>query len=113
LCKGAIQSRETEFVYLAVILDAFSRRVVGWALDQTLEAKSLRRCTGIAPVRNPKAPGGAEFVPELIQNRSGVDSDVLAADLNGDGAIDIVTSTTVARHLLGQGESHASTPIGL
>ena len=29
----------TEFVYLAVILDAFSRRVIGWALGQTLEAE--------------------------------------------------------------------------
>ena len=28
---------ETEFVYLAVVLDAFSHRVVGWALDRTLE----------------------------------------------------------------------------
>jgi hypothetical protein len=44
-------------------------------------------------VRNPKAPGGAELVPELIHNRSGVGSDVLAKDLNGDGAMDIVTST--------------------
>jgi transposase InsO family protein len=28
---------ETEFVYLAVVLDAFSRRVIGWSLDRTLE----------------------------------------------------------------------------
>ena len=44
-------------------------------------------------VRNPKAPGGAEFVPELIDNRSGSGSDILATDLNGDGAMDIVTAT--------------------
>jgi putative transposase len=30
---------ETEFVYLAIVLDAFSRRVIGWALDRTLEAQ--------------------------------------------------------------------------
>jgi transposase InsO family protein len=28
---------EAEFVYLAVVIDAFSRRVIGWALDRTLE----------------------------------------------------------------------------
>ena len=39
------------------------------------------------------APGGARFVPELIHNRSGVGSDVLDVDLNGDGAVDVVTST--------------------
>lgn len=44
-------------------------------------------------VRNKKAPGGAEFVPELIHNRSGVGSDLLAIDLNKDGRMDIVTST--------------------
>jgi hypothetical protein len=44
-------------------------------------------------VRNTKAPGGAEFIPELIHNRSGAGSTVLAVDLNKDGAMDIVTST--------------------
>lgn len=43
-------------------------------------------------VRNPKAEGGAEFVPELINNRSGVGSQFEIADLNRDGAPDIVIS---------------------
>ena len=44
-------------------------------------------------MRNPKAEGGAEFVPELIHNRSGVGSHLAAVDLNHDGAVDIITST--------------------
>jgi hypothetical protein len=44
-------------------------------------------------VRNKNAPGGAEFVPELIHNRSGAGSQVLALDMNGDGALDIAVST--------------------
>jgi hypothetical protein len=43
-------------------------------------------------VRNPAAPGGAEFVPELINNRSGVGSHLAVVDVNGDGKPDIVTS---------------------
>jgi hypothetical protein len=44
-------------------------------------------------VRNAKAPGRAELIPELIDTHSGVGSDLLAQDLNKDGAVDIVTST--------------------
>ncbi|MGB7898762.1 MAG: IS3 family transposase [Candidatus Sulfotelmatobacter sp.] len=40
-----------EFVYLAVILDAFSRKVVGWALDRTL-ASRLRRWNRPSPNDN-------------------------------------------------------------
>ena len=38
---------ETEFIYLAVVIDAFSRRVIGWALDRSivddLPVAALRR----------------------------------------------------------------------
>ncbi len=44
-------------------------------------------------IRDPKAPGGARFEPELINNNSGVGSTVLAVDLNKDGAMDIVSAT--------------------
>jgi hypothetical protein len=44
-------------------------------------------------VRNKNAPGGAEFVPELIHNRSGAGSQITAIDLNKDGAVDLITST--------------------
>ena len=44
-------------------------------------------------VRNKKAPGGAEFVPELIHNRSGAGSEITAIDLNKDGAVDLITAT--------------------
>ena len=43
-------------------------------------------------VRNARAPGGAEFVPELIHNRSGVGSHFAIADVNKDGSPDIATS---------------------
>jgi hypothetical protein len=44
-------------------------------------------------VRDAKAPGGARFVPELIDNESGAGSNFVAVDLNHDGAVDIVTPT--------------------
>jgi hypothetical protein len=44
-------------------------------------------------VRNPKAPGGAEFVPELVHNRSGVGSAFEVTDINKDGRPDIAVAT--------------------
>jgi hypothetical protein len=43
-------------------------------------------------IRDPKAPGGARFEPELIHNRSGVGSMVQTADLDKDGAPDILVA---------------------
>lgn len=49
---------EIEFVYLAVILDAYSRRAIGWALDRTLEDDlSLAALRMALRARSP-APGG-------------------------------------------------------
>ena len=42
-------------------------------------------------VRDPKAPGGARFVPELIDNASGAGSQVVAVDMNKDGIVDVLT----------------------
>ena len=46
-------------------------------------------------VRNKRAPGGAEFVPELVHNRSGVGSHLVVTDINGDGMNDIITSANL------------------
>jgi len=48
---------ELEFVYLAVILDAFSRREIGWALDRTLEAELTLQALRMALLRRRPAPG--------------------------------------------------------
>jgi transposase InsO family protein len=47
----------TEFVYLAVILDAFSRRVVGWALGRTLEAELAITALRMALIERQPSPG--------------------------------------------------------
>jgi len=50
-----------EFVYLAVILDAFSRRVIGWALGKTLQAD-----LAIAALKAPIADGRVQ--PGLVHH---------------------------------------------
>jgi len=46
-----------EFVYLAVILDAFSRRVIGWALDRTMEDSLTLSALQMALSRRVVEPG--------------------------------------------------------
>jgi transposase InsO family protein len=57
---------QIEFVYLAVILDAFSRRVIGWALDRTLEDSGCTRLSAI--VRPPSS--SSRCGPTRPQQRS-------------------------------------------
>jgi len=45
------------FVYLAVVLDAFSRKVVGWALDDHLEARLALAALDMALAERRPAPG--------------------------------------------------------
>ena len=46
-----------EFVYLAVVLDAFSRRVIGWALGRSLEAELALAALRMALRRRRPEPG--------------------------------------------------------
>ena len=46
-----------EFVYLAVVLDAFSRRVIGWALGRTLEAQLAVTALRMALMDRQPEPG--------------------------------------------------------
>src|SRR5437016_11498691 len=52
-----------EFVFLAVVLDAFSRRAIGWALETTLEA----RLAEMAMERRRPAPGLVHHSDQGVQ----------------------------------------------
>ena len=48
---------QTEFVYLAVILDGFSRKVVGWALERTLATRLTKAALEQAIAARQPLPG--------------------------------------------------------
>jgi putative transposase len=73
-----IRLRE-EFVYLAVILDAFSRRVIGWALDRTLEDKLTVAALQMALSRRAVQPGLVHHSDRGSQYASGDYTDRLEA----------------------------------
>jgi transposase InsO family protein len=60
----------TEFVYLAVVLDAFSRRVIGWALGRTLEAGLAVAALRMALRERQPAPGWVHHSDRGVQYAS-------------------------------------------
>ena len=61
---------QREFVYLAVILDGFSRRVVGWALDCTLAASLAIAALNKAVAERQPPPGVVHHSDRGIQYAS-------------------------------------------
>jgi transposase InsO family protein len=62
---------EEEFVYLAVILDAYSRRVVGWHLDDTLEDSLTLAALRMALTQRTVRPGLVHHSDRGVQYASG------------------------------------------
>jgi transposase InsO family protein len=60
-----------EFVYLAVILDAYSRKVVGWALDRTLAARLPIAALEHAIAERTPPPGLVHHSDQGVQYASG------------------------------------------
>lgn len=74
-CDLARVSRE-QFLYLAIVLDAFSRRAVGWELAQDLRAELALRALDRALADRPVQPGivhhsdrGAQYCSSLYVER--------------------------------------------
>jgi putative transposase len=62
---------KTEFVYLAVILDAHSRKVVGWELDQTLARRLPLTALVRAIAKRKPQPGLVHHSDRGVQYASG------------------------------------------
>jgi putative transposase len=70
---------ETEFVYLAVVIDAFSRRVIGWALHRTMEDELTLSALRMALTLRRPASGPVHHSDRGSQYASGDYTDLLKA----------------------------------
>src|ERR1700737_4362546 len=61
---------QAEFVYLAVILDSFSRKVVGWALDRTLASRLAIAALEQAIAKRQPPPGVVHHSDRGVQYAS-------------------------------------------
>jgi putative transposase len=69
-----------EFVFLAVILDAYSRRVIGWALDRTMEDSLTLTALRMALARRVVEAGLVHHSDRGSQYASGDYTDLLKAN---------------------------------
>jgi putative transposase len=60
---------KAEFVYLAVVLDAFSRKVVGWSLDRSLQARLPTSALERAIMSRQPPPGLVHHSDQGVQYR--------------------------------------------
>jgi len=70
----------TEFVYLAVVIDRFSRRVIGWSLDRTLAARIVVTALQRAIEQRKPPPGVVVHNDQGVQYSSAEHNDVLQAN---------------------------------
>ena len=68
---------QTEFVYLAVVIDAFSRRVIGWALERTMEDELTLAALRMALALRRPEPGLVHHSDRGSQYASGDYTDLL------------------------------------
>jgi len=68
---------QTEFVYLAVVIDAFSRRVIGWALESTVEDDLTLAALRMALELRRPSPGLVHHSDRGSQYASGDYTDLL------------------------------------
>jgi putative transposase len=71
---------EEEFVYLAVILDAYSRRVIGWHLSDGLDDSLTRTALRMALAQRVVRPGLTHHSDRGVQYASGDYTDLLKAN---------------------------------
>jgi len=68
----------SEFVYLGVVLDAYSRRVVGWALGRTLQAELALTALRMAVAERQPAAGLVHHSDRGVQYACGAYTALLA-----------------------------------
>jgi len=71
---------QIEFVFLAVVIDRFSRKAIGWALDRSLAARVAVAALQQAIARRPPPPGVVHHSDQGIQYASGEYLEVLGTN---------------------------------